>query len=224
MFFLLLETLWNSHYVQICNQLNFLCHSQLPVFPDKVQNWYFLSFFKKKPFCRQKWLDSHERRWERNPTKVENSYGVWYYAKNSVLCYLLWPSPTHRTLLLSPLDRWEKQSPETTELAQGLFRVIDVRAGHAPETELLSIALKCPNTRWAPIVARDGQRKLSWFFLSHLLLIMPDSVALSSFVFSKRTLWDKDECKSFIWEDSEGAERVGRWHREGKVATHRAYY
>ena len=90
------KTLWNSHYVQICNQLNFLCHSHLPVFPDRSPELRFSFFFFRKPFCRQKWLDTHlSERWERNPTKVVNFYGVWYDAKNSV--YVIFSDPHQPT-------------------------------------------------------------------------------------------------------------------------------
>ena len=95
------NSLKNSHYVQICNQLNFLCHSHLLVFPDRSPELIFSFFlflfflffyFFKKPFCRQKWLDTHlSERWERNPTKVATFYGVWYYTKNSV--YIIFSDP-----------------------------------------------------------------------------------------------------------------------------------
>ena len=54
---------------------------------------FFLFFyFFKKPFCRQKWLDTHlSERWDRNPTKVATFYGVWYYTKNSV--YIIFSDP-----------------------------------------------------------------------------------------------------------------------------------
>lgn len=90
------KTLWKTLIMSrfVINWIFFAILTSL-CFLTEVQNWYFLSFFFyffKKPFCRQKWLDTHlSERWERNPTKVATFYGVWYYTKNSV--YIIFSDP-----------------------------------------------------------------------------------------------------------------------------------